>query len=174
MNKYLLTQVFGFLLCFQGTGFCNTSKLDEYLSESIALIEENAIVLGSEDCYDHLANHYYFDQKCYRKGMYWALKGSEQGCSDCMLLLRNAYAEGLGVIPDTAESLKWLMLAAAIGNLEAQKDVKRLEFPSFSYSTLSNNEIKLISKEHEARWNKAKKRANTWMEEHQSLFISKN
>lgn len=47
--------------------------------------------------------------------MYWALEGSELG-SDCMLILRQAYADGCGVIQDTEKCMKWLILASTLGN----------------------------------------------------------
>jgi TPR repeat protein len=175
MNKCLFIQVFGLLLCFQGTGFCNANRLEEYLSESTALIEENALVLGCDESCFHLAKHYYFDEKCYRKAMYWAFKGAEQGSSECMLLLRKAYGAGCGVVQDTEECLKWLVIAAAIGNEEAQQEVRTLERLNYTLlSTLPDADARASIREHELKWKEVRKRAKAWVDAHQNLFNSQD
>jgi len=175
MNKSLCVQFAVLLLCFQGQVFCNERKLNEDQLDRIALMEENALVLDNKESCFHLAEHYYFDDKCYRKAMYWAFKGAEKGSAECMLLLRKAYGAGFGVVQDTEECLKWLVLAAAIGNEEAQKEVSILERPNYqTLSLLPDADARSIIKDNEVLWKEVRKRAKAWMDSHQSLFLSKD
>jgi TPR repeat protein len=175
MKKNVLVLFLASLCFLQGSAFCQTSKIDRENLERIALMEENALVLDDEECCFHLAEHYYFDDKCYRKAMYWAFKGAEKGSAKCMLLLREAYGAGFGVVQNTEECLKWLVLAAAIGNEEAQKEVSILERPNYkTLSLLPDADARSIIKDHEVQWKEVKKRAKAWMDSHQSLFLSKD
>lgn len=173
--KMKLFSLFLSFMCFLNMeAFCDNCKLDES-QERIALIEENALAIGDETLYFYLAKHYYFDAKCYKKAMYWAFGGAEKGSSDCMLLLRKAYGEGFGVIQDTEDCLKWLVLAAAIGNEEAQKEVRTLEYPNYKLiSLLPDSEARSLIREHEVQWKEVKKRAKAWADAHQSLFFSQH
>lgn len=175
MKKNVFLLFLASFCVFQGHGFCAESRVDNYLLEATALIEESATVLGCNESCLHLAKHYYFDEKCYRKAMYWALKGAENGSSECMLLLRVAYGNGFGVIQDTEECLKWLVLAAAIGNEEAQKEVGTLERPNYELiSLLPDADCRSLIKEHELQWKEVRKRAKAWVDSHPSLFLSKD
>ena len=157
--------------------FYKKNKIEESLDEigaaQIAVIEENALLLGDIECYLYLAKHYYFRESCYRKAMYWAFGGAEKGSSDCMLLLRQAYGEGLGLIQDTEECLKWLVLAGAIGNKEAKKEIREIEFIAHHLTEhTSEAEFLSIIKNQENTWKEARKRAKAWFDTHQSLFLS--
>jgi len=72
-----------------------------------------------------LANYFYYEKKDIRKAVYWAHKGAEMGCNVCYMVLCYAYAAGIGVISDGAESAKWCYLALA-NNDEAAKKVMRI------------------------------------------------
>lgn len=175
MKKNVFLWFLAAICFFQGQVFCIESKIDKDRLETIALIEENAILLGCAESFFYLAEHYYFEEKCYRKAMYWAFKGAEKGSSECMLLLRKAYGAGFGVVQDTEECLKWLMIAAAIGNEEAQNEVRTLEFPNYeTLSLLPDADARSIIKDHEVRWKEVKKRAKGWMDTHQNLFLSRD
>ncbi len=123
-----------------------------------------------EEDYYNSARYHFFETKCYRKAMYYAMTGANLGSSDCMLLLRKAYGSGLGVVQDTVECVKWLFLASALGNEEARAEVKKLECLH----------IKLIPVDYKAvqssmiTWEEARKNAKKWMDEHPELFFSLN
>lgn len=161
-------------LCFfHGQALCEESIGKDQL-ERIDIIEKNADNLDVKWHFE-LAKHYYFKDKCYRKAMFWALKGAENGSSECMLLLRVAYGHGLGVIQDTEECLKWLVLAATIGNEEAQKEVKNLESQNYKIiSHLPDAEFRSLIREHELQWKEVRKMAKAWADAHQSLFFSQH
>lgn len=127
--------------------------------------------LSAEHC-TTLAHYHFEESKCYRKAMYWALKGAQNGSSDCMLMLRKAYGHGVGVIAETEESLKWLLLAAAIGNKQANDDIARLQTVQLTLLTVPNSEE--VFKESRERWEEAGVRARNWVECHPKIFINEH
>lgn len=123
------------------------------LSE-VALSEEADII-----CSETLAGYFYAKQE-YKKAIYWALHGAENGSSLCMVLLADAYRTGIGVVQSFEESLKWTYLGSAMGDKSCQKWVKE-----YGVTSITNEYLDPIVKE-------AKLRANKWMLNHRDIFIS--
>lgn len=117
-----------------------------------------------------LACHFFYKKKSYRQALFWSIKGAEGGSSQCMMLLRRAYGSGYGVIIDTEESLKWLFLAAAMGNSEAQQEAKKLE----SLGIVVLKVCPDAYDEHKKRLEQGRYQAKEWMNSHQDLFFNPN
>lgn len=106
-----------------------------------------------------LAGYYfYFDDT--RKGLFWAEKSAEQGETGAMKILGDAYTNGIGVVQDDIEGLKWYVIASTLGNLAAQG-----ELLAWGHSMQNSTEKKLI-------WKQAHDTAKEWMNCHRSVFIS--
>lgn len=106
-----------------------------------------------------LAN-YYLEKKDYKKAMYWAFKGAENGCPQCMMILSNAYRSGVGLVQDFIEGVKWIYLGAAVGEKSC------LNWLNENISTgMTNSYIAPVLIE-------GQKRASQWMSEHPEIFIS--
>lgn len=106
-----------------------------------------------------LAN-YHYQKKDYKKAMYWAFKGAENGSPECMQFLSNAYRSGDGLVQDVVEGIKWTYLAAAAGDSWCRQWVKKN-----GISGLINEYMAPILRE-------AQKRASQWMNEHPEVFVS--
>jgi hypothetical protein len=157
--------IFFSIYCLSATVFCNEINLIKW---------EESSDKGDKDSSFKLSR-YYYNSKCYRKAMYWSLRGAEQGSSKCMLLLRHAYGNGHGVIQDTEECLKWLFLAAAIGDVGAQEEIVKLESTRFQAACLvPESHVESFLEEQRVKWDDAQRRARDWMNNHIHLFFNKN
>jgi TPR repeat protein len=139
------------------------SKGDTIEASEIECLNENK----GDSCF-RLAHYNYYKTKYYRKAMHWALNGANLGSTKCMLLLRKAYGEGLGVVQDTNECLKWLFLAAALGDTEAQANIKKLEALHFTLLQIEPE----LTKNSIQRCDEAKLLAKQWMINHSDLFFN--
>ncbi|MGL4347943.1 MAG: hypothetical protein ACRCSV_00590 [Chlamydiales bacterium] len=123
------------------------------LSE-IALSEETDLI-----CSETLAGYFYEKQE-YKKAIYWAFYGAENGSAVCMTLLSDSHIRGIGVVQNFEEGLKWTYLAAAKGDKISQKWVKK-----YGIKAVTDKDLAPIL-------NDAKLRANKWMLDHSDIFIS--
>lgn len=138
------------------------SKEDKELCIIIGLsiIESNAELDEYKKLNPTILSNYYNYKKEFKKAMYWAFKGAENGSPDCMLLLSNAYRSGNGLVQDVAEGVKWTYLGAAAGDAWCKQWIK-----DNGISGLMNEYMAPIILE-------GQKRANQWMREHSEVFIS--
>lgn len=154
------------VLLFQNQIFCNSEK--DVLIESLF---EKASDGDIGSC-EALAKYYYYQEKYYKKAMYWTFKGVEMGSSECMYILRHAYGRGLGVIDDVEEGLKWLLLASSLGHKEACQELKKIaEVPLFIAVAVPEKDIDKVSEKWEKNLEEARERAREWRKSHQNLFI---
>lgn len=107
--------------------------------------------------------NYYYAKNDFKKAIYWAFKGAENGSCSCMHVLSLAYMCGeQGVVQNFEEGLKWAYLGAACGDRACQSLV----------DTSANN---CFSKEEQRDLILASQRkANDWMQEHTKLFASRD
>lgn len=103
--------------------------------------------------------HYLRDEM--KQALYWAPKGVEHGSVLCMVLLRDAYLQGNGVIPDLEEGIKWCLLAAAAGHEDSRNRTKDYSKDLAS----STGEVSRILRE-------AKRRAVEWTKAHPNVFVA--
>jgi hypothetical protein len=99
---------------------------------------------------------YYEAKGVCERGLYWTFAAAEVGCPEAMLWLCENYSQGKGVIQDTAESIKWRILAAARGDLNSQKEIRKVRH-------IVQNEPVFLE---------AQKRAIDWQQKHLSVFMS--
>lgn len=121
------------------------------------------------NCKDVISNEilakYYNEREEYPKSLYWASSGAEKGSNYCMSILRRAYANGLGVVEDQVEALKWMYLAAALGDTGAKKILDELN---------GLNEKRSHSSSAYLPQEEGRKRAQEWQRKHFDLFLRHN
>ncbi len=100
---------------------------------------------------------YYQDKKSYPQILYWLHSAAEDGASDAMRVLARHYGLGLGVPIDMAEMHKWMALAQAKGDKQANLVMDVM---------IKNKEISTS-----AEFLEGLKRAKDWKQQHVSLFI---
>lgn len=134
-----------------------------YAKKSKQLIEKGLEIIRPKaekgHCYYQtiLAGYYfYFDDT--KKGLFWAEKAAEQGETGAMKILGDAYTNGIGVVQDDIEGLKWYMIASSLGNLATQGNL------------LAMGPAK-ESPEKQLMWQQAHESAKKWMNCHRSIFI---
>ncbi len=108
--------------------------------------------------YQTILSGYYFYSDDTKKGLYWAEKAAESGESGSMLLLGDAYTEGIGVVQDDIEGIKWYYIASNLGNPAAKGRMLAL-------GVLQPNIYQECVKQ-------ANCEAKLWMNDHKKLFIS--
>lgn len=111
-------------------------------------------------CCDAVARIHYLRGEM-KQALYWAPKGAEHGSVLCMVLLRDAYLQGNGVIPDLEEGIKWCLLAAAAGHEDSRNRTKDYSKDLAS----STGEVYRILRE-------AKRRAVEWTKAHPNVFVA--
>lgn len=104
-----------------------------------------------------VAFYYYYENINYKKSLYFALKGAENGIPECMNLIRDAYINGNGVIQDLTEAVKWLYLASSLGNEESKNQLNALLYK--------------FREDPKARLDEGSKRAKIWMKSHPRVFF---
>ncbi|WP_068469942.1 tetratricopeptide repeat protein [Candidatus Protochlamydia phocaeensis] len=103
---------------------------------------------------ERLAIFYYNDKK-FKKSLYWANKSAEQGSYNGMAILGAAYVQGNGVIEDPIEGCMWFFLAAAAGHEEIKKSLDEYN-----------------SNKKDPEFMECIKRARNWMKEHPHIFFN--
>jgi len=106
----------------------------------------------SVHCMQGLLSQYYFENQEYRKAIYWARKASDFGDLSAIVVLKRCYFNGLGVIKNIEEGLKWFIIQISLqGDAEGNNLVKKM--------LDSNPAIKKVIDN-----------ANTWLKEHEELI----
>jgi TPR repeat protein len=137
----------------------NNTERQELLNNGLSICEKKAAE-GSLGHQLTLASYHYFITKNTQRSLYWANKCAEQGNTDGMLLLFDAYKSGNGVVGDAEEALKWLWLASSLGNEHAKELMKHA------------NVINLFNDQKFA--NLVYERARQWMRDHPNAFFDPN
>lgn len=143
--------------------------LDEHLEKKQLTIDQDyQSENDKDDCF--LIAYQHYQNRDFKEALKWAYAGAELGSSESMLLLRNAYGHGSGVIQDTEECLKWLFLAGALGDDQAQKEITNLEATLMLTLSVSADP-QALAEHHDTQWNAAKQKASNWMGSHSNLFF---
>lgn len=136
---------------------------DVYFKESKKLEEKGLKYLqqraeNGQRYYQTILAGYYFYFDDTRKGLFWAERSAEQGETGGMKILGDAYTNGIGVIQDDVEGLKWYIIASTLGNLATQGNLLAMG-PAHE------------SAEKQLLWQQAHRAAKEWMNAHRAIFI---
>jgi len=102
---------------------------------------------------------YYLENSSYNQCLYWAHKGSEVGSAYCASILKQMYADGLGIVQSYEEAAKWAYISAALGNEQMQELVHHLQDETLHSDHSFWSAIQ-----------KGKLKAQEWTNEHLDLF----
>lgn len=142
--------------CNYDTSVLTNEEKEKAIESGITILSEIALIEDTDlVCCETLAGYFYKKQD-FKKAIYWAAHGAENGSSFCMVLLSDAHLKGIGVVQNFEEGFKWIYLAAAKGDKSSQKWVKKFGIKALTDPTL----------------NDAKRRAHNWMLDHNDIFIS--
>jgi len=138
------------------SGTMESLERKKALEEGLEYFEYMATNIGSASSMGTLATYHFYFKNDTKKGLYWAYKGAEKGEGCAMHVLACAYISGDGVIQDTIEAFKWILLAAACGDEGAKEKFNGLNKKYTNSECLKS----------------AKAKAREWQEAHPDAFFS--